>query len=563
MRWINSIFTTSAYNNLLDKQRAGMIYTVSSTLLVLLTVFIVFTPLTGRAPWEEIAMGGGLVAIFLALGYIGMLGAIVLTRSGRVDLAAPIAVVITAGVAGIFFIGTGGYSITDGIVLMLVLAFASLVIPQYGLFAGIVITLSMLLLALNQRSSVPQTPNNTGYDLFVTLILLGMTSGLLYAFLRFARLNRLEGESGARQDRLRLAEITSQITQRISRRQPLAQVLGNTAEQIRENYPSIYHAQIFLLDESGRNARLAASTGDVGRLLMEKKHNLPVGSQSVIGQVTLKGQAVVARAGNNESVHRRNEFLPDTAVEAAFPLRIGDLVIGALDLQSKLPDAFSPDDTPIFQSLADHLAIAIDNARLFEETERQLAENRQLIDQTQKTAEEVARLNQRLTGRFWADYLRQQTVTTGLNLDLTQQVSTPDDTLTPTSQQAIQQNQSIQGQQNGVSVVAVPLRVRGQVIGAMEFELDSAGNISPEDVAMLEEVSEQLGLAAETNRLFETSQRIAQREALVNEIATRLETGTSVEMTLTSAAQSLKEALQANRVAIRLGKPVTVQGGQS
>jgi len=74
-------------------------------------------------------------------------------------------------------------------------------------------------------------------------------------------------------------------------------------------------------------------------------------------------------------------------------------------------------------------------------------------------------------------------------------------------------------------------------------------------LAMMEEVSEQLGLAAESNRLYETSQRIAQREALVNEISTRLQSGTSVEMTLTSAARSLKDVLKANRVAIRLGKP--------
>ena len=51
-------------------------------------------------------------------------------------------------------------------------------------------------------------------------------------------------------------------------------------------------------------------------------------------------------------------------------MRIGEAVIGALDLQSKMRDVFSDEDAPIFQSLADNVAIAIDNARLFEETER-------------------------------------------------------------------------------------------------------------------------------------------------------------------------------------------------
>jgi GAF domain-containing protein len=96
----------------------------------------------------------------------------------------------------------------------------------------------------------------------------------------------------------------------------------------------------------------------------------------------------------------------------------------------------------------------------------------------------------------------------------------------------------------------------------MEFEVDENDSLSAEDLGLIEEVSEQLGLAAETNRLFETSQRLAQREALVNEIATRLQTSSSVNMTLTTAAQSLKEALKASKVAIRLGTPTT-KGGEA
>ncbi|MEP6984209.1 MAG: GAF domain-containing protein, partial [Chloroflexota bacterium] len=141
------------------------------------------------------------------------------------------------------------------------------------------------------------------------------------------------------------------------------------------------------------------------------------------------------------------------------------------------------------------------------------------------------------------------------NLDLSTHLTSVDKAWTTSIKQAIQSNQSVQSQTTDTQTVTVPLRVRGQVIGAMEFDMDDKGTLSPEDLAMMEEVSEQLGLAAESNRLYETSQRIAQREALVNEISTRLQSGTSVEMTLTSAARSLRDVLKANRVAIRLGKP--------
>ena len=181
-------------------------------------------------------------------------------------------------------------------------------------------------------------------------------------------------------------------------------------------------------------------------------------------------------------------------------------------------------------------------------------ENQQLIEQMRQSSEEVEQLNERLTGRFWKDFLNQQDAP-ALDLDLATQAVSLDRTLTPSIKEAIESNQSLQSKANDAKVVTVPLRVRGQVIGAMEFEMDEKGNLSPEDLAMMEEVSEQLGLAAESNRLYETSQRIAQREALVNEISTRLQSGTSVEMTLASAARSLKDVLKANRVAIRLGKP--------
>jgi GAF domain-containing protein len=336
-------------------------------------------------------------------------------------------------------------------------------------------------------------------------------------------------------------------------------VLNNAVEQIQTSYPAIYHAQIFMVDENHQKANLVASTGQVGRMLMERKHNLGVGSLSVIGQVTLQGKMMIARAGAQDGIHRRNEFLPDTEVEAAFPLRIGDTIIGALDMQSKLRDTFAEIELPMFQSLADHLAIAIDNARLFEQTERRLDENQHLVEQTRRAAEEVEHLNQQLTGRFWDEYLDAQKDSLGLNVDFKTNLSRADEEWTSALQEAVTFNHPIMQRENGSQIIAVPLRVRGQVIGAMEFELDEGGNLMPEDLNLIEEVGEQLGLAAETNRLFETSQRVAQREALVNEIATRLQASNNVEMTLNEAARSLRTTLKANRVSIRLGAPPAVQ----
>ena len=102
--------------------------------------------------------------------------------------------------------------------------------------------------------------------------------------------------------------------------------------------------------------------------------------------------------------------------------------------------------------------------------------------------------------------------------------------------------------------VSVPLRVRGLVIGAMEFEL--AGEVlASEDVDMVEAVAERLGLAVESTRLFDESRRVAQRETMLNEIGSRLQRTNSIDSVLTEAARGLQNSLGAIGSRSGLGAP--------
>ncbi len=553
-RFFEQLFDTSRYTSALEKDRARLIYTVTTALIILnalLIFIIVFKPFPS-------ATTANLDTTVFFIGFALFLGALVvvfaLTQRGYTRASGTSLVALTGLIFGGLIAVSGAYHALDGMALIIIVALSGLLIGERGLIAGTGFTAIIFVISMGLRSKFLTFTLSPQIEAVFTVAFILVIGALIYSYLRFAQVSRAEGAASAEAERMKLAQLTSMITSRISRRLLPAEVMRNTVEEIRQSYPDIYHAQIFLTEPTTGMARLVASTGEVGKMLIDRQHSLPIGSQSVIGQVTLNSQHVIARSDSTSSVHRRNEFLPDTVVEAAFPMRIGDAVIGALDLQSKLSEAFKEEDVPIFQSLADNVAIAIDNARLFEETERRLQENQQLVEQMRQSSAEVERLNERLTGRFWKDFLTQQD-SSALSINLDTLTSTIDNTWTPSIKQAITSNRPVQNQGADAKVVAVPLRVRGQVIGAMEFEMDENGNISPEDVAMMEEVSEQLGLAAESNRLYETSQRIAQREALVNEISTRLQSGTSVEMTLTSAARSLKDVLKANRVAIRLGKP--------
>ncbi|MFQ3568363.1 MAG: GAF domain-containing protein, partial [Aggregatilineales bacterium] len=166
-----------------------------------------------------------------------------------------------------------------------------------------------------------------------------------------------------------------------------------------------YHAQVFLLDDIGKDAVLVYSYGEVGRRMLEAGHKLAVGSQSVIGQVTATGMPVIVsdttiRKG---SPHRFNPMLPETRAEMALPLQIGGRVIGALDVQSKHPESFQPEEVQTFQLLADQIAIAIQNARLLVEARERLEQietlNRQLTQEQWETSDAAALL----TGGFRYD----------------------------------------------------------------------------------------------------------------------------------------------------------------
>src|SRR5690606_24582815 len=143
-------------------------------------------------------------------------------------------------------------------------------------------------------------------------------------------------------------------------------------------------------------------------------------------------------------IHRPNEYLPDTRVEAAFPLISGDKVIGALDLQSSNSVAFTEIDLPVFQTLADHIAIAIDNARLFEETSRQANENKKLAEQCQQTLRRVEELNRRLTGRAWSEFLGMGQHQLGLDIDFESDAVWHSAAWTPELEAAAQENRLVE-----------------------------------------------------------------------------------------------------------------------
>lgn len=564
------------YENVIEYDRARVVYWITTLLVTLLTIYIVAVPtqFDDQTTLQRI-LAGESVAIFAAIFYGLAFTTLMLTRAGRVGIASWGLLLMWLFSVGGSTISTGLSSYTSGSVLLLLILIGGLLQQVRGLIVGTVLAFAGMVAGLLVRPTLDpsvlptfiNSPDDLAADSVNTFtglafVYLG-TALLIYLLLRFARVSRDVGVEEAVRVRETTAEIMTNITQHVSARARLDELLAYIVDEIDERFDYVYHAQIFLIDEQGFDARLQASTRQAGRRLLAMKHALAVGSQSVIGQVTAKGEGVIARAGSDDSIHKRNEHLPDTQVEAAFPLRIGERIIGALDLQSKTRSAF--DDATLvaaFQTLTDSIALAVDNVGQFERAEARDRENVQLIEEAQKTVREVNRLNERLMGQAWSQYLEDFDKALGLAIDFDANTTLPASELTPTLSDAMSDNQIVQQHDDTHQVIAVPLRVGGQVIGAMEFELDEDREFSPQDFDLLREVGDRFSLAVENARLVNESQRLARREAIVNTITSDLQAKNSVDAILKEAARGLSQALQAEHVKIRLGTPDGASNGK-
>lgn len=182
--------------------------------------------------------------------------------------------------------------------------------------------------------------------------------------------------------RARQLELSAEIAQTAASTLRIDELFDKSVELIRQSF-GYDHAQIFRITEDGQFAKVVSSTGEAGKQLLSIGHGLPVGSRSVIGQVTATGlPQIVLDTAAKGAVHRPNPYLPQTRAEMALPLIARDQIVGALDLQSNHPGAFTAEDVTILSTLAGQIAVAIDNAELFANSMRRAEEMRFLFDAT-------------------------------------------------------------------------------------------------------------------------------------------------------------------------------------
>jgi GAF domain-containing protein len=330
------------------------------------------------------------------------------------------------------------------------------------------------------------------------------------------------------------------------------QLLRRAIEMVSQRF-DLYHVQVFLLDEEGKQARLVASTGAVGQRLFERQHSLAVGSRSVIGTVTAQKRTVIARS--TDKVYYRNELLPNTEAECAIPIMDGSYVIGALDMQSRDVNAFIPEVVNALEVVANLLGTGIRNARLFSEQGRAAEENKRLFLQAENNLREAQRLNQQLTRQGWDQFLGDRQGLQGVAVgeaEIERGVA-----WSPTLEKASLNREPVVEMRDGQRVIAVPMIVGNEVIGAIEVETDEDAS-NQEVTEMVGAIAQRLAVSLDKARLFEETQEQASREQRINQIVAQYQTVGNVDELLRITLQELGESLGAEHGAIRLSAVPTL-----
>ncbi len=337
--------------------------------------------------------------------------------------------------------------------------------------------------------------------------------------------------------RTRYLEATNVIARDAATELDLQRLLTHVATLISNRF-GFYHTGVFLLDPSGQWAVLQAASSEGGHRMLARGHRLKVGEVGIVGHVTRHGEPRIALDVGEDAVFFDNPDLPDTRSEMALPLQARGEIIGALDVQSREPGAFSQEDVAVLQTLADQVAVAISNARLFQQVQESLEAERRAYGELSREA--------------WQELLRAQP-DLGYVRDV-HGLAPVHGGWQPEAEMALRTGETVVGQ-DGAANLVVPIKVHGRVIGVVDAHKSTGSEgWTAEQVALLRTFSEQLATALDSARLYQDTQLRAAEDRLVSEITARMRETLDVDTVLRTAVQEMGKALGIPRVEIRLGK---------
>ena len=346
---------------------------------------------------------------------------------------------------------------------------------------------------------------------------------------------RVQERTTALEKRAAQLQTVSTVARTIAALKDLDSLLPEITRLVSEQF-GFYHTGIFLIDDSNEYAILQAANSEGGKRMLNRHHQLRLDATSIVGYATSRGEPRIALDVGADAVFFNNPDLPETRSEMALPLQAGGRTIGALDVQSTKTNAFSQEDINVLNTLADQVAIAIENARLFGESRSALSESQFTIERYVKQA--------------WGSFA-QQAKHTGFVFDGKQVVPLEKGARREQIKAAAKTGRL--SLEKASSTIAVPVKLRGQLIGVLDVRSKNGQRQwTRDEMTMLEAAAERAALALENARLVDSAQRRAARERVIGEISTRIGAANNFDAILQTAVEELGRKIGGAEVTLEI-----------
>ena len=349
---------------------------------------------------------------------------------------------------------------------------------------------------------------------------------------RTADLEQANKQNQKRADQL---QVVSEIARAVSTEVGLEKLLNLVTEVVSSRF-GFYHVGVFLLDTVNKTAVLRASNSPGGKRMVARKHSLAIGQVGIVGNVTASGEPRIALDVGEDADYFSNPDLPETRSEMTLPLKVRGRIIGALDVQSTQSGAFTSADVETLSILADQVAIAIENARLFAESSQALSESKSLYGEyirsswEKKTAQTVIGYQHSGgAGTLVENAVSWNEIETALDSGKT----------------------TLSEGHDSPPAIAVPIQLQNQVIGILDVRSTEPDRVwTRDEIAIIEDVAGRLGLALENARMFEETSSRASREHVVAEITSRIRETNDPQAMIRTTIEELQRVLNVSRVEI-------------
>jgi GAF domain-containing protein len=510
--------------------------------------------------------------IFAYLLFMGLITQIVL-RTGRVEQSSIL--LVTLGWAGVSYLlySFGGISTPLATLYLIVILAAGLLINIPAASATTILSvLAALGLALAEQNGLiqpiemPVATTWLVYSLgFITSLFL--VSQTLHT-LRLNLENDRQNQTKLVQHNYELQEQLSSLSRRVSERTqevsqyllyiqiftelsqtinafPEADRLAQEAMDILQKRFGLYYAGLFLVDSSGQWAVLRAGTGETGKVMLARHHQIEIGS-GMVGWCIANARARIAADVGEDAVRLATDELPNTRSEAAIAMRTLGKVSGAITLQSTRPNSFSQEMVTVLQSYADMLASAIENIRLNEEKQAALVKEKKLSEIGERRAwVEI------FGGRGPRGLLYDRISIAPVRVESTQEI-----------EEARRTGKPVQAENQETPTVYIPVPIRDQMAGVLTFRKRRGDeDWSEKDISLLQKLAARMGEAMDNARLYESIQRQAARDQLIAELTGRMRETLDVDTVLRTAAEEIYLALELEQVAVELNEAESIPSG--